>query len=92
MRLRSESVAWRAFQGEGTLVHLERDEIHSVNAAASVLIERLKNGATLDQLVAALCEEFDVNEETARRDVGAFVEQLRETGALEDVDSDATKA
>ncbi len=87
LRLRSESVAWRAFQGEGTLVHLERDEIHSVNAAATLLIERLKEGATVEQLTSALCEAFEVDQETARRDALAFVAQLRETEVVEDVDS-----
>jgi hypothetical protein len=87
LRLRSESVAWRAFQEEGTLVQLERDEIHSVNAAASLLIERLKDGATLEDLAFALCERFEVDEETARRDAIAFVERLRETQVVEEVDS-----
>jgi hypothetical protein len=84
MRLRNGSVAWRAFQGEGTLVHLERDEIHSVNAAATLIIEKLKAGATLEELVAALCEKFEVDEETARRDAQAFVGQLRESDVLEE--------
>ena len=86
LRLRSGSVAWRAFQGEGTLVHLERDEIHSVNAAATLLIERLKEGATVEELAAVLCKEFEVDEETARRDAVAFVEQLRESEVVEDVE------
>jgi Coenzyme PQQ synthesis protein D (PqqD) len=91
LRLRSGSVAWRAFQGEGTLVHLERDEIHSMNATATLLIERLKTGATVEDLCAALCKEFEVDPETARRDAVAFIEQLRATESVEDIDSDAAK-
>ena len=87
LRLRSGSIAWRAFQDEGTLVHLERDEIHSVNATATVLIERLKAGATVEDLIALLCSEFEVDEETARRDAAAFVDQLRESEVIEDVGS-----
>ena len=88
LRLRSGSVAWRAFQGEGTLVHLERDEIHSMNATATLLIERLRTGATVEELSAALCKEFEVDPDTVRRDAVAFVEQLRATESVEDIESD----
>jgi coenzyme PQQ synthesis protein D (PqqD) len=87
LRLRNDSVAWRAFkEGEGTLVHLDRDEIHSLNATGAVLIKRLKTGATTEELATALCEEFEVDRETAMRDVGAFVERLRESDLVEEVD------
>jgi hypothetical protein len=87
VRLRNDSVAWRAFkEGEGTLVHLERDEIHSLNATGVLLIERLKKGATTEELTLALCERFDVDADTARRDAVAFVESLRDSGLIDEVD------
>ena len=36
-RLRDGAVAWRAFDGEGTLLHLDRQEIHGMNAAATAI-------------------------------------------------------
>ena len=87
LRLRSDSVAWRAFkEGEGTLVHLDRDEIDSLNATGAVLIKRLKAGATTEELAEALCKEFEVDWETAMRDATAFVERLRESDLVEEVD------
>jgi coenzyme PQQ synthesis protein D (PqqD) len=88
VRLRSSSVAWRAFkEGDGTLVHLDRDEIHSLNATGAVLIKRLTTGATTEELVEALCQEFEVDRETATRDALAFIEHLRESDLVEEVDA-----
>jgi PqqD family protein of HPr-rel-A system len=86
-RLREGAVAWRAFDGEGTLLHLDRQEIHAMNAAATVLIERMRGGAVSEEeLVARLQEEFEVDEDTARRDVSAFLERLREADVLDVTD------
>jgi PqqD family protein of HPr-rel-A system len=90
-RLREGAVAWRAFDGEGTLLHLDRQEIHAMNAAATVLIERMRGGksASAEELATRLREEFEVDEDTAKRDVSAFLERLREAELL-DVAADDT--
>ena len=94
-RLRESAVAWRAFTDggphgdtrEGTLLHLDRQEIHAMNAAATVLIERMREAGSgtvsADELAARLREEFDVDEDTAKRDVSAFLERLREADVLD---------
>jgi PqqD family protein of HPr-rel-A system len=88
-RLREGAVAWRSFSDqeprEGTLLHLDRQEIHAMNAAATVLIERMRGGGAVsaDELAARLREEFEVDEDTAKRDVSAFLERLRDADVLD---------
>jgi hypothetical protein len=83
-RLREESVAWRAFEGEGTLLHLDRQEIHQLNETGTVLIERLRGGsASAEDLAVELAQTFEVDDETARRDVGSFLDTLRAAELVE---------
>lgn len=53
------------------------------NATAAFLIDRLKKETTEEELVAALTSEYEVDAETARRDVGNVLAQLRSIGAIE---------
>lgn len=54
----------------------------TLNATAAYLWELLETEQTVDTLVAALMNRYDVEETRAREDVVAFVERLKPTGAL----------
>lgn len=69
-----ESVAWSELNDAVVVVQLERDEVHLANPTASFLLERLKEGATYRDLVAALTDVFDVDMAQARDDVSRFLE------------------
>lgn len=53
------------------------------NATAAFLMEQLQKECSEEDLVAALLEQYEVDEATAVRDVQAFVETIREAGMLE---------
>lgn len=53
-----------------------------LNASAAYVFELLKEDMTEEALVAALLKEYDVDEETAKLDVDAFLSKLKEAGAL----------
>lgn len=53
------------------------------NSSAAFLLEKLQKDITADELVAAMLEEYDVDEDIARRDVDLFVEKLKNAGVLE---------
>ena len=57
----------------------------SVNDTGEFLFELLQTEQTMESLVAALLEEFEVEKETAEADVEAFVKVLIENGMLEEV-------
>lgn len=56
----------------------------SLNETGAFLWEHLQKETDEAALVTALLEEYDVDEERARKSVAAFVEKLRENGCLEE--------
>ena len=44
----------------------------------------VKNGASEDELVKAVVEKYEVDEETARKDVQSFIETLVKPGIIEE--------
>ena len=56
----------------------------SFNKVGAFLAEKLQKNVSFDDLVEATTGRFEIDEETARRDVAAFVERLRADGLLVD--------
>ena len=54
----------------------------TLNDTGRFLWEKLEQGAEAEELVAALLEEYDVEEATAKAHVAAFVEKLNGHGFL----------
>ena len=52
--------------------------IINLNETGAFLWEILAKGATKEELVAKLLEEYDVDEKTATKDVGTFINKLSE--------------
>lgn len=55
-----------------------------MNETAAFIAEKLQKETDEDGVVRALCEEYEVDEETARRNVIAIIEKFREIGIIED--------
>ena len=54
-----------------------------LNATSKFLFEKLQDGITEDELVKAVVEKYEVDEETARKDVQDFIETLAKPGIIE---------
>lgn len=61
---------------------LDLNMMITLNETGRFLWERLQEGTTEEDLVAALLEEYEVDEETARAQVVKFVEKLNGHGFL----------
>ena len=83
LRLRHDKLEWLEAENEVIAIDMTRDVYLSANASASLLWQRLREGATETSLVAQLVEEFGIDESQAAQDVAAFVASLREHGLLE---------
>ncbi len=55
-----------------------------LNETGAYLWELLAQEQTMDTLIQALMAEYEIDEATAQQDVGAFLEKLLSTGAVED--------
>ena len=53
------------------------------NATAALIVDTLKQDVTREQIISAMLEEYDVDEETAGRDVDRILEKLRGIGAID---------
>ncbi len=64
----------------GVLLNLETLYYYRLNRTGAIIWKQIDDGGTitLDELVRGVCERFEVNEEAARRHLGAFVEQLEQ--------------
>ena len=54
----------------------------TMNEVGKYIVELLAEEHTVQELVEKITEEYDVEAQTALTDVEAFLEQLREVGAL----------
>lgn len=54
----------------------------AMSESGALLFEKLKNGCTGEELVAALRAEYEVTEQVAREDIKAFLAQMRELRIL----------
>lgn len=84
LRLNDAHVAWREVDGELLLLELRSSTYLSANDSAAVLWRALAQGATRDELAAALVRAYEVPEEQAASDVDAFLETCRERDLVVD--------
>ena len=82
---RHPDTAFRQIGDEGGLVVLPgRAEVKVLNPVGIAVYALLDGTRDLDALSRAIAEQFDVEPATARRDVEAFVADLRQAGMIEE--------
>lgn len=62
---------------------LDLNMMITLNETGAFLWEMLKEDRTEDALVDALLKEYDVDEPTARKSVGRFLDLLKENGLID---------
>jgi hypothetical protein len=67
---------------EGTAFILLSSRMVSLNEVGTFIWESLKEGATLDQVVASVLEEFDTSPDVARADARELISTLLEKEML----------
>jgi len=65
-----------AFEESGTILDVEKRCYYDLNDTAFLLTRRMEEGCPYPILVAELVAEFDVSGETARIDVGKFINEV----------------
>jgi hypothetical protein len=61
---------------------VEFNGLMNLSESGAFLWKKLAVGAEVDELVAAMLSEYNIDEETARADVQEFIGQLQERGLL----------
>ena len=84
LQLRSGDLKWTATDQGITVLDMRTARYLQLNRSGAVLWERLSAGASIDDLVAALCQRFGISADRARGDAEDFVKALRERDFLAD--------
>jgi hypothetical protein len=82
LALRSEGVTWRLLEDQIVVLDLETSLYLNVTGAGAVVWELLAAGTTMDEMVDAVVEVYDIEPATARTDLTAFVSDVRERKLL----------
>lgn len=81
-------LVYRPTMGEHLLIALhtqgDAQPLHALTPTGAALWEAMDDWTTGDALTAALTERYEIDADQARRDVDAFIAQLRTLGAIEE--------
>jgi len=84
LTLHDDAVSWLPVEGQVVVLDLRTARYLSLNDSAARLWAVLAGGGTVGDLVASLRDEFGIDELEATRDVGAFLDDLRQRGLLDE--------
>lgn len=84
---RSRNVVSRQIAGETLVVPIcgkvgDLASIYSFNETGTILWNALEHPRSLESLTSLLCQSFDVEQESAQRDVCAFVQEMHAAGLV----------
>ncbi|HEX6357334.1 PqqD family protein [Actinophytocola sp.] len=82
MRLRTSDISARTIGGETIVLNLPSSQYFAITGIGSRVFQLLSEDRSVDELVTAILDEYDVDEDTARRDVETFVDRLRQAQLL----------
>ena len=85
---KKEDLVTRNIGGETIIVPVEGhvgdlDAIYTLNEVGAIVWELIDGQSSLDQIVAAVCDRYEVTPEEARRDVIELIESLEEAGLIQ---------
>lgn len=82
MRLRSSDISARTIGDETIVLSLPTSRYFTITGVGTRVFELLAEDASLDELVGTITEEYEVEPATARRDIEAFLDRLRDAQLL----------
>ena len=77
-----EHVVFQELDGEMVLLDLERSRYFGLDEVGARAWQLMAGQADLEVVVATLLDEYDVEEATLRRDLGALIEELAGHGLI----------
>jgi hypothetical protein len=78
---KSSSTVFTPLEDEtAVLLNLETRYYYNLNRTGAAIWQQIEKNAqtTLDELVLAICQQFEVDEQTAREEANTFLERLKQ--------------
>ncbi len=82
---RSNEAPWQSIDDQALILQPRSGKAHELNATAAWFWVRFDGDKTLEDLMLAFAEEFDCEEDSARREILAVVTEMRELRILNQV-------
>ncbi len=73
----NEKTAYRIIDGEAVVVNLKDSTFHTLNPVATFIWEKADGRVKVEQIIKEICQEFEVDRDTAERDCLEFLDQLK---------------
>lgn len=73
----------REMDGETILVLPQQGKVNVLNELGQFVWSRVDGTQSVEEIVSAVCNEYDVTQDQARQDVLSFLQLLAEKGALQ---------
>lgn len=83
VKIRTQGLTWQAVGDDLIVLDLDGSVYLKLNGTARLLWERLSEGSDQSQLVDALVDDYDIEQDVAAADVAAFLDDLRARALLE---------
>ena len=80
--MRNEDVAYRILNEEAVMLNPEDNQIHLLNDVGTFIWEQLVENNKFEDLIDAICEEFDVEKNQAKQDLDEFINLLDQKGLI----------
>jgi hypothetical protein len=77
-----EDIVFRDLAGEAVLLNLGTGMYFGLNGMGTQIWRLISEGYSLEQLVAAVLEEYEIDEDRVRKDLAILLEQLSDAGLL----------
>ena len=74
---RRDEITWVKVGNEQIVHDLQQQQLHQLNPTASFIFELCDGTMSTDRIIAEVVARFDVDEQTASRDVSRTLEQFR---------------
>ena len=81
--VRASDIVACDLDGGQALLDLKQSQYYRLNDTASVVWDALEAARTLDELVHAVTQEFDVSADRCRPDVEALLHSMAQTGLVD---------
>ena len=83
LRIRPSDLAWRAVGDSIVILDLRTSSYLSISGSGTIIWAALKDEATQIELVEAVLQQYEVDANTAARDVEEFLNKLDAKGLVE---------
>lgn len=75
-------VAFRVIEGEAFIMTPHNGWLHSLNETGTRIWQLIEEKRSLKSILETICSEYDTDEDTAMKDLSAFIKELEEKGMV----------